>query len=55
MDFVRSYFLKNETLGSCPFLSSKLDSPVMKLLERPNVLITGVSNFDERNCPEFHS
>jgi hypothetical protein len=54
MDFVRSYFLKNETLCSCPLLSTKLDSLVMKLLERPIVLITGVSNFDERNCSEFH-
>ena len=50
MDFVRSYFFKNEPLISCPFLSSKLDSPVIKTLERlslnvkkclSNVLITG--------------
>ena len=37
---------------SCSFLSSKLDSPVMKILESEclsNVLITGESNFDEKN------
>ena len=34
MDFVRSYFITNETLGSCPFLSPKLDSPVIKTLKR---------------------
>ena len=34
MGFVRSYFITNETLGSCPFLSSKLDSPVIKTLKR---------------------
>ena len=35
MDFVRCYFITNETLlGSCPFLSSKLDSPVIKTLKR---------------------
>ena len=33
MDFLRSYFFKNEPLISCPFLSSKLDSPVIKTLE----------------------
>ena len=58
MDFLRRYFFKNEPLISCPFLSSKLDSPVIKTLERhfftlseclSNVLITGESNFDERN------
>ena len=32
--FLRSYFFKNEPLISCPFLSSKLDFPVMKTLER---------------------
>ena len=53
MDFVRSYFITNETLGSRPFLSSKLDSPVIKTLERHSLIvktvITGESNFDERN------
>ena len=47
---------------SQPFLSSKLDSPVIKTLERhflnvkkylSNVLITGESNFDERNGQEM--
>ena len=28
------YFFKNEPLISCPFLASKLDSPVIKKLER---------------------
>ena len=55
MDFVRSYFFTNETLGSW----TKLDSPVIKTLEIhfftlsecvSNVLITGESNFDERNA-----
>ena len=32
MNFLRSYFFKNEPLISCPFLSSKLDSPVIKTL-----------------------
>ena len=58
MDFLRSYFVKNEPLISCPLLSSKLDSPVIKTLERhslklknplSNVLITEESNFDERS------
>ena len=53
MDFLRNYFFKNEPLISCPFLSSKLDSPVIKTLEKHflyiNVLITGESNLDERN------
>ena len=56
MDFLGSHFFKNEPLISCPFLLSKLDSPVIKTLERhfftlslSNVLITGASNFDERN------
>ena len=48
----------NETLGSCPLLSSKLDFLVIKILERhslnvkkclSNVLITEESNFDEKN------
>ena len=52
-----SYFW-NEPLISCPFLSSKLDSPVIKTLERhfftlsdclSNVLITRESNMDEKN------
>ena len=58
--FLRSYFFTNEPLISCPFLSFKLDSPVIKIktLERhslrakksfSNVLITGESNLDERN------
>ena len=56
MDFLRSYFFKNEPLISCPFLSSKLDSTVIKTLERhflseclSNVLIIGESNLGERN------
>ena len=56
--FLRSYFFKNEFLIKCPFLSSKLDSSIIKTLERhslrakksfSNVLITGESNLDERN------
>ena len=56
MDFLRSYFFKNEPLISWTFLSSKLDSPGIKILERhfftlseclSNVLIPGESNFDE--------
>ena len=48
----------NETLGSWTLFSSKLDSPVIKTLERhslnlkkclSNVLITGQSNFDEKS------
>ena len=62
MDFLRSYFFKNEPLMSYPFLSSKLDSPVIKTLERhfftlskclSNVLITGESIFDEKNGQEM--
>ena len=34
MNFLRSHFFKNEPLISCPFLSSKLDSPLIKTLER---------------------
>ena len=34
MGFVRSYFITNEILGSCPFVSSKLESPVIKTLMR---------------------
>ena len=58
MDFLRSYFFKNEPLISCPFLSPKLDFPVIKTLERQSlnvkkcpfdVLIRGESNFDEIN------
>ena len=57
MDFLRSNFFKNEPLISLPFLSSKLDPPVIKTLERlffyieclSNVLITGESNLDDRN------
>ena len=58
MDFLRSYFIKNEPLLSRPFLSSKLDSPIIKTLERhfftlseclSDVSITGESDFDERN------
>ena len=37
MNFLRSYFFKNEPLISCLFLLSKLD-PVIK-----------TTNFDERN------
>ena len=62
MDFLRSYCFKNEPLISCPFHSSKLDSPVIKTLEShfftlsecpSNVLSTGESNFDERNGQEM--
>ena len=34
MNFLRSHFFKNEPLISCSFLSSKLDSPLIKTLER---------------------
>ena len=34
MDFLRNYFFKNEPLISCSFISSKLDSTVIKTLER---------------------
>ena len=56
--FFKKLFFLNEPLISCPFLSSKLDSPVIKILERhslnvkkclSNVLIKGKSNLDERN------
>ena len=62
MDFVRSDFNMYAPLFSCPLLSSKLDSPVIKTLERhfftlsecfSNVLIKGESNFDERNVQEM--
>ena len=58
MDFLRSSFFKNEPLISGAFISSKLDSPVIKTLERhfftlseclSSVLISGESNFDEKN------
>jgi hypothetical protein len=58
MDFLRRYFFANEPLISCPFISSKLDSPVIKTLERhfftlseclSNILITEESDLDERN------
>ena len=56
--FLKSYFFKI----SWAFLSSELDSPVIKTLERhslnvkkclSNVLITWESNFDERNGQEM--
>ena len=56
-DFVRSYFNKNEALGSWTLFSSKLDFPGIKTLEThalnvkkcvTNVLISGESNFDEK-------
>ena len=56
MDFLIIYFFKNEFLIKCLFLSSKLDSSIIKTLERhslrakksfSNVLITGESNLDE--------
>ena len=62
MNFLKKYFVKNEPLISRTFLSSKLDSPVIKTLERQffklreylsNVLIAGESNFDERNGQEM--
>ena len=34
MDFLRNYFFKNEALISWAFISSKLDFPVIKTLER---------------------
>ena len=58
MDFVRSYFFTNETLGSWTLSSSKVNSPVIKTLKShffelsecfSNVLITGESNFDENS------
>ena len=57
MDFVRSYSFMNET-WTLFFIKIRLDSPVIKLLERPffnlsecvsNVLITEESNFDEKS------
>ena len=41
--FLRSYLFKNEPLISCPFLSSKLDSPVIKTLERHSLNVKKVS------------
>ena len=35
--------LKNEPLISCPFLSSKLDSPVIKTLKRHSLNVKNVS------------
>jgi hypothetical protein len=65
MDFVRSYFFTNETLGSLTLFSSKLDSPVIKTWERHFFKLSEClshvlreSNFDKKkvvNCPEFHS
>ena len=59
MDFERSYFFTNETLGSWTLFSSKLNSPVIiknwrhthAMLKKcvSNVLITGESNFDEKS------
>ena len=43
MYFLRCYFFKNEPLIICPFLSSKLDSPVIKTLERHFFYIEWVS------------
>ena len=50
MDFLRSYFFKNEPLITCPFLSSKLDSPGIKILERHSLNVKKVSlqSFDYR-------
>jgi hypothetical protein len=47
MSFVRSYFFANETLGSCPFLSSKLDPLVIKALERH------IFYMDGAQCPRI--
>jgi hypothetical protein len=58
MDFLRSSFLKDEPLISCPSLSPNSNYPVIKTLERhfftlseclSNLLITGESNLDEEN------
>ena len=53
MDFVRSYFFTNATLTTCPLFSLKLDFPVIRffftLSEDSNVLIAGISNFDEKS------
>ena len=55
MDFVRSYFFTNETLGSWTLFSSRLDSLAIKTLERhslnvkkcvSNVLITKIPQVD---------
>ena len=43
MDFLRTYFFKNEPLISCSFLSSKLDSPVIKTLEGHLLNVKSVS------------
>ena len=58
MDFLRSNFFKNESLISCPFLSSKLDSPVIKTFFTlseclSNVLITGSTVDSGGAPPEF--
>ena len=37
MDFLRSYFFKNQPLISSAFFSSKIDSPVIKTLERQSL------------------
>jgi hypothetical protein len=42
MDFLKSYFFKNKPLISCPFLSSKLDSPLIKTLERHSLNVKKV-------------
>ena len=59
MDFLRSYSFKIEPLISCSFLSSRFscNQNIITLSEcLSNVLITGESNFDEKNskkCSTF--
>ena len=53
MEFVRSFFFTNETLGSCHFFHQ--NKIVIKTITQckkkclSNVLISGESNFDEIN------
>ena len=51
-DYRERYYIFNYIEGDFQNLRlAKLDFPLIKTLERQNVLITGESNFDERN---FH-
>ena len=53
MDLLRSYFFKNESLISCPFLSSKLDSPVIKTLERHSLYVKKCENIVRSSAWSF--
>ena len=52
---LRSRLFKNKPLINCPFLSSKLDSPIIKILQRYVFTLSEfLSNvFDERNGQEM--